>query len=45
MRCWIGGLAVLGPGLPGWAASEAVLAGAAPWEPADCAVPPPAMLP
>jgi len=36
---------VLGPGLPGWAASEAVLAGAAPWMPADCAVPPPAMLP
>lgn len=45
MRCWVGGLAVLGPGLPGWAASEAVLAGAAPWTPADCAVPPPAMLP
>ncbi len=45
MRCWVGGLAVLGPGLPGWKASEAALAGAAPWAPADCAVPPPAMLP
>jgi len=45
VRCWIGGLAVLGPGLPGWTASEAVLAGEAPWTPADCAVPPPAMLP
>lgn len=45
MRCWVGGLAVLGPGLPGWKNSEAVLAGAAPWTPAECAVPPPAMLP
>ncbi len=45
MRCWIGGLAVLGPGLPGWEASEAALAGAAPWTPAAVFVPPPAMLP
>ncbi len=45
MRCWIGGVAVLGPGLPGWAASEAVLAGTAPWSPAESTVPPPAMLP
>jgi hypothetical protein len=45
MRCWVGGVAVLGPGLPGWKASEAVLAGAAPWTPADCVVPAPAMLP
>ena len=45
MRCWIGGLAVLGPGLPGWKASEATLAGNAPWTPTDCTVPPPAMLP
>jgi hypothetical protein len=45
VRCWIGGLAVLGPGLPGWKASEATLAGNAPWTPTDCTVPPPAMLP
>lgn len=45
MRCWIGGVAVIGPGLPGWAASEAVLAGAAPWARAEIAVPPPALLP
>jgi hypothetical protein len=45
LRCWIGGLAVLGPGLPGWAASEAILAGAAPWTPSDCNLPPPSMLP
>jgi beta-ketoacyl synthase-like protein len=45
MKCWIGGVAVLGPGLPGWAASEAALAGAAPWAPSEVAVPPPAMLP
>ncbi len=45
VRCWVGGLAVLGPGLPGWKASEAALAGAAPWAPAEVSVPPPAMLP
>ena len=45
MRCWVGGVAVLGPGLPGWRASEAALAGAAPWAPTDVVVPPPAMLP
>lgn len=45
MRCWIGGVSVLGPGLPGWRASETVLAGADPWTPADVVVPPPAMLP
>ncbi len=44
VRCWVGGLAVLGPGLPGWKASEAALAGAAPWAPAEVSVPPPAML-
>src|SRR5919202_2892129 len=45
LRCWIGGVSVIGPGLPGWAASEKVLAGAAPWTRADVAVPPPALLP
>jgi hypothetical protein len=44
MRCLIGGVAVIGPGLPGWAASEAALAGAAPWTRAEVAVPPPALL-
>jgi Beta-ketoacyl synthase, N-terminal domain len=45
LRCWVGGAAVLGPGLPGWKASEAVLAGNAPWTPAEVALPPPSMLP
>jgi Beta-ketoacyl synthase, N-terminal domain len=45
VRCRIGGLAVLGPGLPGWAASEAVLAGREPWVPGEVALPPPALLP
>lgn len=44
MRAWITGIAVLGPGLPGWAASEAVLAGTRPWTPAEVAVPPPTLL-
>ncbi len=44
MRCCIHGVAVFGPGLPGWAASEVILAGAAPWVRADIAVPPPALL-
>jgi hypothetical protein len=45
MRCGIGGVAVIGPGLPGWTASEAALAGAAPWARAEVAAPPPALLP
>ena len=45
MRCWIGGVAILGPGLPGWAASEAVLAGTRPWQMEDVAPPAPALLP
>lgn len=44
MRAWITGVAVLGPGLPGWAASEAVLAATQPWAAAEVAVPPPALL-
>ncbi|MXP64233.1 3-oxoacyl-ACP synthase [Roseomonas sp. M0104] len=44
VRCGIGGIGLLGPGLAGWAASEAVLAGMAPWQEAAPAVPPPAML-
>lgn len=45
MKIWVSGVAVLGPGLPGWAASEAVLAGTQPWAQADAVAPPPAILP
>ncbi|WP_156963646.1 beta-ketoacyl synthase chain length factor [Muricoccus aerilatus] len=45
MRCGIAGIGLLGPGLPGWQASRAVLAGGVPWEPAPVALPPPAALP
>ncbi len=45
MKCWIGGLGVLGPGLPGWAASEAMLAGTQPWQMAEAAAAPPSILP
>ncbi|MBC9205526.1 beta-ketoacyl synthase chain length factor [Roseomonas aerophila] len=44
VTCHIGGLALLGPGLPGWAASQAVLLGEQPWQDAPIVVPPPAML-
>jgi hypothetical protein len=44
LQCWIGGVAVIGPGLPGWAASEAILAGAIPWERRDVVVPAPTLL-
>jgi hypothetical protein len=44
MRVFLAGVSVLGPGLPGWAASEAVLAGAAPYAPAPFTPPPPALL-
>ncbi len=40
----IAGVGLLGTGLPGWAASRAVLAGAAPWQPAEVVLPPPAIL-
>jgi hypothetical protein len=45
LRCWISGIGLLAPGLPGWAASQPVLSGAAPWEDRPVALPPPAMLP
>ena len=45
MKCAIAGIGLLGPGLPGWHAARAVLAGEAPWEPAPVALPPPAALP
>ena len=45
MRCGIAGVGLLGPGLSGWAAGRAVLAGEAAWEPGPVSLPPPAMLP
>jgi hypothetical protein len=45
VRCGIAGVGLLGPGLPGWAASRAVLAGEAAWEPGPVVLPPPALLP
>ncbi len=45
MRCGIAGVGLLGPGLPGWAASRAVLTGEAAWEPLPVALAPPAALP
>jgi len=44
LRCFLGGLSVWGPGLPGWAASEPVLAGIAPWAHAEAVAPPPSLL-
>ena len=44
MRCRIGGVAVIGPGLPGWAESEAMLAGTAAWEVTEALPPAPAIL-
>ncbi len=38
------GIAVLGPGLPGWAAARPILAGGGPWEATPFAPPPPALL-
>ena len=45
MRAWITGVAVWGPGLPGWAASRAVLAGEQAFLPIDTPPPLPAILP
>jgi hypothetical protein len=45
LRCWISGIGLLAPGLPGWAASQSVLSGAAPWQDMPVTLPPPAMLP
>lgn len=44
LRCCLAGPALLGPGLPGWEASRAMLAGTAPWREAPTEVPPPALL-
>ena len=40
----VAGVGLLGPGLPGWAASRAVLSGAAPWHHGEVVLPPPAIL-
>jgi hypothetical protein len=44
MRLWVHGVGVLGPGLPGWAASAPILAGAQPWAMADAVAPAPELL-
>ncbi|EHM01884.1 beta-ketoacyl synthase domain protein [Acetobacteraceae bacterium AT-5844] len=44
IECFVGGIALLGPGLPGWAASQAVLSGSEPWQDTPVTIPPPAML-
>ncbi|HEY2133442.1 MAG TPA: beta-ketoacyl synthase chain length factor [Acetobacteraceae bacterium] len=41
---WVGGVAICGPGLDGWAASVPVLAGRQAYVPAPPLLPPPAML-
>lgn len=45
LHCRIDGIGLLGPGLPGWAASRDCLAGTAPWTRSELAAPPPALLP
>ncbi len=45
IRLAVLGAGVLAPGLPGWAASAAVLSGAAPWQDTPLALPAPSLLP
>ena len=45
MRAYVEGIAILGPGLLGWEASRAVLAGAAPYRAEAAVVPPSDLLP
>ncbi|MEN0077042.1 MAG: beta-ketoacyl synthase chain length factor, partial [Paracraurococcus sp.] len=45
LRGRIAGIGLLGPGLPGWAASRPILLGEVPWAPAEPLIPPPALLP
>jgi hypothetical protein len=45
MRAYVEGIGLLGPGLPGWHDSRAVLAGTAPYRPAPAVVPPSPLLP
>lgn len=44
IECWISGVAVRGPGLGGWAVSQAVLAGDQPYVADEGALPPPSFL-
>ena len=43
-RVTLAAAAVLGPGLPGWGASQAILSGAASWHTSEVVLPPPAIL-
>ena len=45
LKIWIDGIGLLGPGLPSWAASLAVLRGTSAWQSAATVLPPPARLP
>ncbi len=45
MRLFVEGVGVLGPGLEGWPAAQAVLAGTVPYEPSPVRVPPITLLP
>ncbi len=45
MRVFVEGIGLLGPGLTGWADSQAILRGKAPFQPADVALPLVAQLP
>jgi Beta-ketoacyl synthase, N-terminal domain len=45
LTVWIDGIGLLGPGLPSWAASLAVLRGTSAWQSAATVLPPPARLP
>ncbi|MGK7868391.1 beta-ketoacyl synthase chain length factor [Falsiroseomonas sp. E2-1-a20] len=44
MKCFLGAVSVFGPGLPGWAASRAILAGTQPWAMAEALPPAPAIV-
>jgi len=44
MSARVAGVSVWGPGLPGWAASRPILAGEAPYRPAETLAPPPVLL-
>jgi len=45
MRTYLRAVGLLGPGLPGWAASAAILSGKTPYTPSAVVVPPPEALP
>ncbi|WP_165982593.1 beta-ketoacyl synthase chain length factor [Dankookia rubra] len=45
LQCRVDGIGLLGPGLPGWEASLACLAGRASWARGEISAPPPGLLP